>query len=144
MYLSTIITILVAACTISHGKQLASMIWITSPLCTGVAQDCSEVFNITSPRGVELLVNTSISPYCLQCLDNNMMPHSDTIWLGSGQTTVITPIPGVVDVVNGVLVLLDPMVLIMDGQSGSYTLTCQSGSLFLYWNIELFSTSKAQ
>jgi hypothetical protein len=99
------------------------------------------VLNITS-GGVELLVNTSISPYCLQCLDNNMMPHSDTIWLGSGQTTVITPIPGVVDVVNGVLVLLDPMELIMDGQSGGYTVECQGLSLFFYQNIELFSTSK--
>jgi uncharacterized protein with LGFP repeats len=43
MYLSTIITILVAACTISHGKQLASMIWITSPLYTDTAQDCRVV-----------------------------------------------------------------------------------------------------
>jgi hypothetical protein len=46
-------------------------------------------------------------------------------------------------VVNGVLVLLDPMALIMDGQSGSYTVEClEEGSLFFYQNIELFSTSK--
>jgi hypothetical protein len=145
MYLyHRIITVLVATCTISHSKQLASsMTWITSPLYTGTAQDCSRVLNITS-GGVELLVNTSISPYCLQCLDNNMMSDPDTIWSDYGQSTVITPIPGVVDVVNGVLVLLAPMALIMDGQSGSYTVQCLEEGLFFYQNIELFSTSKAQ
>ena len=140
MCLSTIITILVAAYTISHGKQLPSMTWITSPLYTGAAQNCSEVLNITS-GDVELLVNTSISPYCLQCLDTNMVSHSDTQWAVPGRGDVA--IPGVAEVVNGVLVLLDPMALIMDGQSG-YTVQCASGVLFSYFNIELFSTSKPQ
>ena len=94
--------------------------------------------DITSGN-VELLVDTSISPYCLQCLDGSGVAHNDTLWFrydGRG----VTPTSDV-EVVNGVLVLLDPMALIRPGRRG-YEVICQSGRL-RYGDIELFSTSKS-
>ena len=80
---------------------------------TGAAQTCSELVNITS-GDVELLVDTSISPYCLQCLDGSGVALPDTVWfLPDG--SIVTPTSDV-EVVNGVLVLLDPMTLIRPGR----------------------------
>ena len=111
---------------------------------TGAAQNCShsELVNITSawPWGVELLVDTSISPYCLQCLDGSGVALPDTVWfLPHGR--IVTPTSDV-EVVNGVFVLLDPMTLIRPGRPG-YRVTCQDNPL-RYEDIELFSTSKTQ
>ena len=106
---------------------------------TGAAQNCSELVDITS-GDVELLVDTSISPYCLQCLDGSGKALPDTVWfLADGR--IVTPTSDV-EVVNGVLVLLNPMTLIRPGR-GSYSVTCQGGAL-RYEDIELFSTSKTQ
>ena len=103
------------------------------------AQNCSELVNITS-EDVELLVDTSISPYCLQCLDGSGKALPNTVWfLPNGSR--ITPTSDV-EVVNGVLVFLDPMALIMPGRRG-YTVTCQGGPL-RYEDIQLLSTSKTQ
>ena len=106
---------------------------------TGAAQTCSELVNITA-EDVELLVDTGISPYCLQCLDGSGVALPDTVWFRL-DGRIVTPTSDV-EVVNGVLVLLHPMALIRPGRS-SYTVTCQSGSL-RYGDIELFSTSKTQ
>ena len=105
------------------------------------AQNCSEVVNINiTSEDVELLVDTSISPYCLQCLDGSGKALPNTVWfLRNG--SMITPTSDV-EVVNGVLVFLDPMTLIMPGQR-SFTVTCQGGPL-QYEDIDLFSTSKTQ
>ena len=62
---------------------------------------------------VELLVDTSISPYCLQCLDGSGVALPDTVWfLPDGRIVTTT---SDVEVVNGVLVLLDPMAIIRPG-----------------------------
>ena len=106
---------------------------------TGAAQNCSELVNITS-GGVELLVDTSISPYCLQCLDGSGVALPDTVWFFL-DGRIVTPTSDV-EVVNGVLVLLDPMALIRPGRGG-YTVGCQSGPL-RHDDIDLLSTSKAQ
>ena len=105
---------------------------------TGAAQNYSEFVNITS-GDVELLVDTSISPYCLQCLDGSGVALPDTVW--SHDASIVTPTSDV-EVVNGVLVLLDLMALIRPGRRG-YTVTCQSGPL-RYDDIQLFSTSKTK
>ena len=91
-------------------------------------------------KEVELLVDTSISPYCLQCLDGSGMGDTDAVWFERGGVT--SDLPSDVEVVNGVLVLLDPMGLIRPGRRG-YTVTCQSGvgGSFRY-DIKLLSTSK--
>ena len=95
--------------------------------------------NITS-GDVELLVDTSISPYCLQCLDGSGVTLPDTVWfLPDGRR--VTPTSDV-EVVNGVLVLLDPMALIRPGRT-SYSVIFQSGPL-RYDDIDLLSTSKAE
>ena len=108
------------------------------------AQNCSEVVNINiTSEDVELLVDTSISPYCLQCLDGSGKALPNTVWFlrNGSMITPITPTSDV-EVVNGVLVFLDPMALIMPGRRG-YTVTCQGGSL-QYGDIKLLSTSKTQ
>ena len=106
---------------------------------TGAAQTCSELVNITS-GDVELLVDTSISPYCLQCLDGSGVALPDTVWfLPDGR--IVTPTSDV-EVVNGVLVLLGPMALIRPGRRG-YAVICLGGAL-RYEDIDLFSTSKTQ
>ena len=96
--------------------------------------------NVTS-GDVELLVDTNISPYCLQCLDERDVALPDTAWSYDGKNITST---SDVEVVNGVLVLLDPMGLIRPGRR-SYTVTCQGGPLrYVYEDIDLFSTSKTQ
>ena len=113
------------------------MVTVYEHSSTGAAQNCSELVDITS-GDVELLVDTSISPYCLQCLDGSGVAHNDTLWfLPDG--SIVTPTSDV-EVVNGVLVLLDPMALIRPGRGG-YEVICLSGRL-QYGDIELFSTSK--
>ena len=105
---------------------------------TGAAQNCSELVNITT-YNVPLLVNTSLSPYCLQCLNGSGVALPDTVWFlpDGGNVTTTSD----VEVVNGVLVLLDPMTLIRPGRHG-YTVTCQGDPL--RYNIALFSASKTQ
>ena len=91
------------------------MVTVYEHSSTGAAQTCSELVNITSGY-VELLVDTSISPYCLQCLDGSGVTLPDTVWsLPDGRR--VTPTSDV-EVVNGVLVLLDPMTLIRPGRGG--------------------------
>ena len=74
------------------------------------------------------------------------MGDTDAVWFRffpderGGVTN--SDLPSDVEVVNGVLVLLDPMGLIRPGRRG-YTVNCQGGP-FQYDNIELFSTSKIE
>ena len=88
-------------------------------------------------------MDTSISPYCLQCLDGSVV-DTDAVWFFPDERGGVTnsDLPSDVEVVNGVLVFLDPMALIMPGRRG-YTVTCQGGSL-QYRDIKLLSTSKTQ
>ena len=70
----------ITVCSIRYGKILECS-WVNWILIyTGAAQNCSELVDITSAWGVELLVDTSISPYCLQCLDGSGVAHNDTVW----------------------------------------------------------------
>ena len=103
-----------------------------------MAQDCNDLVTITS-SGTDVLVNTSISRFCLQCVDGNMVFDPNTVW-GINGDTVIDSTPGV-EVVAGVLVLLDPMQLLMDGD---VTLECTGVSNdAAYTNIQVFSSSEA-
>ena len=112
------------------------MLVVITSLPTGtVAQDCNDLVTITS-SGTDVLVNTSISRFCLQCVDGNMVfDPNNTIW-EINRATVIDSTPGV-DEVAGVLVLVDPMQLLMDG---GVTLECSD---IIEYNIQVFSSSEA-
>ena len=108
------------------------------------AQDCSELITI-SASDTEVLVNRSSSRTCLQCVDSNMMPDSNTIWIlpdGGLLTDSSNPAPGLVELVDGVLVLLDPMQLLEDGDN-AYQVDCHTGQTgFGYEDIDIYSSSK--
>ena len=109
-------------------------------LNTGAAQDC----NVTMVTGdVQLLVDRSVSPYCLQCVDGSGMAHPDTQWILDDGTLLIlvtanSPSP-TAEVVDGVLILLDLMTLLRDGHTG-YLVQCTQP---FNYDITLFSSSKA-
>ena len=102
-----------------------------------MAQDCNDLVNITSSDTV-VLVNTSISRFCLQCVNGSMVFASDTLWIINGDiVTDPTPAPEVVQVA-GVLVLLDPMQLLMDALECNDVVNGVD-----YINIQVFSSSEA-
>ena len=109
----------------------------TKLIYSGEAQDCNDLVTITSSDAV-VLVNTSISRSCLQCVDGSMVFDSaTTVWMINWDTVSYST-PGVEEVA-GVLVLLDPMQLLMDG---GVTLECV-GIYVEYTNIQVFSSSEA-
>ena len=94
-------------------------------LLTAVGQNCSDL--VTSR--FQALVNRSISRTCLRCVDGNMMADSSTLW--DTPYGVVSQIantaPELFELVDGVLVLLDPMQLLEDGDN-SYEVTCTAGT----------------
>ena len=104
----------------------------------GAAQDCNETFNITHSRQ-RLLVNRSISHLCFRCLSDDVS-HSTTAWV-SGGNLIEDSTPGV-EVVNGVLVLLNPMTLFMDGQSNAYEVECEHTGVQRLTDIEIVSSGE--
>ena len=106
----------------------------------GAAQDCSETFNITGDRQI-VLVNRSISHLCFQCLYDGVS-YNTTIWTVKGVfVSDDTSAPGV-EVVNGVLVLLNPMTLFMDGQSNGYEVDCEVTDIQRLTDIEIVSSGE--
>ena len=103
-----------------------------------MAQDCNDLVTITSSDTV-VLVNTSISRFCLQCVDGSMVSDPNTVW-AIDRDAVTDSTPGVEEVA-GVLVLLDPMQLLMDGD---VTLDCTGVSNDVHYiDIQVFSSSEA-
>ena len=93
-----------------------------------------------------VLVNRSISRTCLQCVDEGMQSYSGTVWvLPRGRTLSSTsnPSPEELQLLNGMLVLLHPMQLLVDGNN-AYSVACLVTSApapFNYEDIEVFSSS---
>ena len=106
-----------------------------------MAQNCIDLVTIDASR-FQALVNRSISRTCLRCVDGNMMTDSSTLWATPNGTVSPTgnPAPELFELVDGVLVLLDPMQLLEDGDN-SYEVTCTAGT-FEYNRIEIYSSSK--
>ena len=106
-----------------------------------MAQNCNDQVTIDASR-FQALVNRSISRTCLRCVDGNMMTDSSTLWDTPGGTVSPTgnPAPDQLELVDGVLVLLDPMQLLEDGDN-SYEVVCTAGT-FEYNRIEIYSSSK--
>ena len=110
-------------------------------LLAAVAQNCSDLVTIDASR-FQALVNRSISRTCLRCVDGNMMADSSTLWDTPDGTVRASsnPAPGLFELVDGVLVLLDPMQLLEDGDD-SYEVGCTTGT-FDYSRIEIYSSSE--
>ena len=110
-------------------------------LLAAVAQNCSDLVTIDASH-FQALVNRSISRTCLRCVDGNMVTDSSTLW--DTPDGVISPngnpAPELFELVDGVLVLLDPMQLLEDGDN-SYEVICTAGT-FEYRRIEIYSTSE--
>ena len=73
-----------------------------------------------------------------------MMPDSDTTWSfsnGGFLTGSYNPAPGLVEWVDGMLVLLDPMQLLEDGDN-AYEVDCTIGIAVEYQDINIYSSSK--
>ena len=106
-----------------------------------MAQNCNDLVTIDASR-FQALVNRSISRTCLRCVDGNMMSDSSTVWDTPNGTVRASsnPAPGLFELVDGVLVLLDPMQLLEDGDN-SYEVACQGGT-FEYNRIEIYSSSE--
>ena len=79
-------------------------------LLAAVAQNCSDLVTIDASY-FQALVNRSISRTCLRCVDGNMMSDSSTLWdTPDGVVLAGTnPAPDQFELVDGVLVLLDPI-----------------------------------
>ena len=104
----------------------------------GVAQDCNVTTVVNG--SVQLLVDRSVSPYCLQCVNESGMAHPDTQWILNDGTLVTASSPApTANVVDGVLVLLDLMTLLRDGHTG-YIVYCTQP---FDYGIILYSSSKA-
>ena len=112
-----------------------------SVILTAIAQNCSDLVTIDASH-FQALVNRSISRTCLRCVDGNMMTDSSTLWDTPGGTVSPTgnPAPDQLELVDGVLVLLDSMQLLEDGDN-SYEVTC-IGVTFEYSRIEIYSSSE--
>ena len=110
-------------------------------LLAAVAQNCSDLVTIDASR-FQALVNRSISRTCLRCVDGNMMSSSSTVWdtLDGTVSPIANTAPELFELVDGVLVLLDPMQLLEDGDN-SYEVTCTAG-IFEHNRIEIYSSSK--
>ena len=110
-------------------------------LLAAMAQNCNDLVTIDASR-FQALVNRSISRTCLRCVDGNMMSDSSTVWdiLNGIVSTSSNPAPDQFELVDGVLVLLDSMQLLEDGDN-SYEVTC-IGVTFEYSRIEIYSSSE--
>ena len=98
---------------------------------------CSRFIDIVT-NSVELLVNTSGTP-CVRCLATPTSPVAGNTFyfIDGGPTTGRTD----VEVVGGVLIILDPDSVIPDGNS-PLLLSCQVLGGFEHDDIELRSNSK--
>ena len=107
-----------------------------------MAQNCNDLVTIDASR-FQALVNRSISRTCLRCVDGSMMSSSSTQWdTPNGRVAASSnPAPDQFELVDGVLVLLDPMQLLEDGDN-SYEVSCTDGVTFEYNRIEIYSSSK--
>ncbi len=105
----------------------------------GEAQDCNEWINIT--HTTELIINTTINKTCLQCLANGT--DLSTRWdiLGIMIDRLVNnggPTEGF-EVVNGTLVILNPMAVITEGKTNTpLVVQCLVNSMLL--EAKIFSS----
>ncbi len=109
----------------------------------GETQECNEWININRDA-TELIINTTINRTCFQCLDNRA-DVPDRWELRNGELGINIrlsnndgPTEGF-EVVNGTLVLLNPMAVITEGKTNTpLEVICIVNSMFL--RAQIFSS----
>lgn len=141
-YLVFLLPLLLLAFHNQQGKQLIDNTRPprkTSLNSTGsTSSGCSDILNITESN-IELLVNTTLTPICIQCLDHELQTSTTTTWI-LRRHIVVTPgaIAGV-DVLGGTLIFQNYSIV----NKYKRGLSCFSSiKLFSYANIDLFPACK--
>ena len=112
-------------------------------MCVGTAQDCGEIVDVTEDNQ-EVAVNRTRPNLCLRCVMGGTA-SSNVQWIVDG--TVLSPggsgLGGNLMNVGGVLVIVDPSTLIMDGTRPYEIGQCLSSNPVFQWEqTELFSSSE--
>lgn len=104
--------------------------------------NCDEQITVSQTNTSLMVSSSSVSRLCVQCVDGNSVSSPSTIWTGTANgielnfaTSQIDPSAGVISILNGMLVISQPLNFLMDG--AGFSLQCISPSLLFSYDFQL-------